>query len=309
MNTEGEEKLGKALLVEVGMSYVEEIIPSIRPRDYDHLASTLTEYFEEKKTYEEASALFTEVIGRDDPLVRVKEILSITDEPIAYSKELEKEDSQARRKTRTWGSYEDQRLIAGVYKFGTDKWREVAAFVGNGRTRAQCTQRWARGLNPKICKKHWTPAEDEQLKRLVQMYGEKSWTKIAAALGNRCDVQCRYHYRQLIKGDEPQRNFMGLGNRPMSESASAFFTPQYQPIMPQPIFIPNVMMQDQVMGEVPAQAPSQFAYPMRLSYTVLPTVIPKSKPATTIPLSSEIRTSERTTGNSQIDTFLSHFNK
>jgi len=29
----------------------------------------------------------------------------------------------------------------------------VASFVGNGRTRAQCAQRWSRGLNPKICKK------------------------------------------------------------------------------------------------------------------------------------------------------------
>lgn len=306
MNTGGE-KPGQDLLVEVGMSYVEEIIPSIAPKDYDHLASTLTEYFEQKKTYEEAAAIFTEIIGRDDPIIRVKEILSITDEPIPYSKDLEKEDSQARRKTRTWGSYEDQRLIAGVYKFGTDKWRDVAAFVGNGRTRAQCTQRWARGLNPKICKKHWTPAEDEQLKRLVQMYGEKSWTKIASALGNRCDVQCRYHYRQLIKGDEPPRNFMGLGNRPISESASSFFTPQFQPIMPQTMFVPGV-----VVGDARAPMPGHFPYPvqpMRLSYTVLPpNTLSKSDPV--IPLSSEIATPERPKAvNTQIDTFLSHFSK
>lgn len=34
---------------------------------------------------------------------------------------------------------------------------------------------------------------------LVQFYGEKSWTLIASKLGNRCDVQCRYRYRQMIR--------------------------------------------------------------------------------------------------------------
>ena len=31
------------------------------------------------------------------------------------------------------------------------------------------------------------------------MHGTKSWTKVALEMGNRSDVQCRYHYRQLTQ--------------------------------------------------------------------------------------------------------------
>ncbi|OHT00498.1 Myb-like DNA-binding domain containing protein [Tritrichomonas foetus] len=232
-----EEPLGKNLLVEVGLSYVEGILPTIDTNEYDRLASTLTEYLNEEKTFEECAVLFQEVLGRDDPLVRVREILNTSDEPIPYSEEAQAQDENPhnRKKTRTWGGYEDQRLVAGVYKFGLDNWPMVAAFVGNGRTRAQCAQRWARGLNPRICKKHWSHAEDEQLKQLVQTYGEKAWTKIAAAFGNRSDVQCRYHYRQIVKGDEIPGSFMSLRRgTPVALSTQAFYNPQFPASIMQP---------------------------------------------------------------------------
>ena len=41
--------------------------------------------------------------------------------------------------------------------------------------------------------------EDVKLIQLVRQYGDKSWTKISNAMGNRSDVQCRYHYIQLTK--------------------------------------------------------------------------------------------------------------
>lgn len=102
-----------------------------------------------------------------------------------------------RKKTRSWTEYEDQRLLAGIHKFGTDNWVSVAAFVGNGRTRAQCSQRWTRGLDPRISKDKWSPEDEESLMRLVIQYGTKSWTRIAQEIGNRSDVQCRYHYKQM----------------------------------------------------------------------------------------------------------------
>ena len=97
---------------------------------------------------------------------------------------------------------EDQRLLAGVWKFGLNNWPLVARFVGNGRTRNQCSQRWNRGLNPVLFKGPWTEEEDEKLVALVKEFGEKSWKRIASVLGNRSDVQCRYHFQQIQKKED-----------------------------------------------------------------------------------------------------------
>ena len=267
-----EEPVGKSLLVEVGLSYVEGIFPTIDTVDYDRLGAALTDYLDNQKTYEDCSKLFNEVLGKDDPLVRVKEIINTPEEPIVYSEEAQAQDENPhnRKKTRTWGGYEDQRLIAGVYKFGLDNWPMVAQFVGNGRTRAQCAQRWARGLNPRICKKHWSHAEDEQLKQLVQTYGEKSWTKIAAAFGNRSDVQCRYHYRQIVKGDESAGSFMSLRRgTPVALSTQAFYNPQFTSIMQPQIYImptlPVVPAAQIVQAPPGAYPPSAAPTPMPLN--------------------------------------------
>jgi hypothetical protein len=106
---------------------------------------------------------------------------------------------EPRRKIREWTQWEDQRLLAGIYRYGLGNWRSIADFVGNDRTRAQCCQRWCRGLDPNIVKGNWTRETDEQLLALVALHGNKCWTQIAAELGNRCDVQCRYRYHQLAK--------------------------------------------------------------------------------------------------------------
>jgi hypothetical protein len=100
---------------------------------------------------------------------------------------------------RTWSNPEDVRLLAGILRFGTDDWSRVAAFVGSGRTKSQCHQRWTRGLDPRIAKENWTPQQDEVLLMLVALYGQKCWTRISKGLGNRCDVQCRYRYSVLQK--------------------------------------------------------------------------------------------------------------
>lgn len=328
--------LGKDVLVEVGMSYVEGIMPTIDPRDYDRLATTLADFLDDRIKFADASRVFMETTGRDEPLIRVKEILTIPDDPIPYTEEARTEDNHNRKKTRTWSAYEDQRLVAGVYRYGLDNWPMVASFVGNGRTRAQCTQRWTRGLNPKICKKHWTAAEDEQLKRLVQRYGEKAWTKIAAALGNRSDVQCRYHYRQISRGDEMQGTFMSLGrNGALVQSANAFYNSQFRPIVTQPVYVvPAVVVpheevpvppQPQPVFGPPPVPPSALAMPvnpLRLSYNVLPSYVrpkqwesvqnvapipvrpPVPKAATVSPSATR---NEKPSISDGIDNFLSHF--
>lgn len=106
-----------------------------------------------------------------------------------------------RTKTQTWNQFEDSRLKVAVETMGTEDWNAIAAYVGNGRTKNQCSQRWNRCLNPTISKSKWSPQEDEKLINLVDIYGTKAWKKIALILGNRSDVQCRYHYKMMTCSD------------------------------------------------------------------------------------------------------------
>ena len=91
------------------------------------------------------------------------------------------------------------RLITAVHLHGPTKWIQISEFVGGGRTRSQCSQRWNRGLNPMISKSPWNLDEEKLLLALVHKYGLKSWKKIANELQNRSDVQCRYHFSQIQK--------------------------------------------------------------------------------------------------------------
>ena len=102
-----------------------------------------------------------------------------------------------RARNRGWSQEEDARLRQGVQLFGAGSWSVIASYVGNGRTRAQCSQRWFRGINPAISRVKWTEEEMEKLLALVAKYGSNQWVKVAAEMENRCDVQCRYKYAQI----------------------------------------------------------------------------------------------------------------
>ena len=104
-----------------------------------------------------------------------------------------------RHRSAPWSTEEDERLIAGIFHFGLSDWQKVSSFVGKGRTRSQCGQRWLRCLDPNVNKDKWTPEEDEKLKKLVEVYGSRSWARIAKELGNRTDVQCRYRFVRCNK--------------------------------------------------------------------------------------------------------------
>jgi hypothetical protein len=122
----------------------------------------------------------------------------------------------SRRKTQAWTSVEDSRLREAVQRFGTDNWNLVAKCIGTNRTRSQCSQRWQRGLDPRIARTRWTPDEEAKLLKLVAEYGEKSWIRVSQAIGNRSDVQCRYRYHQIQKG-----HFASEATREESEEAEA----------------------------------------------------------------------------------------
>lgn len=128
------------------------------------------------------------------PIEYLKQILDQSDEPLEIQPALA---SVKKNKHKPWSQVEDQRLLHGILKYGITNWTSISRFVGNGRTRAQCSQRWARGLDPSIKKERWSPEELEKLLSLVADCGPGHWTEISAKLGNRSDVQCRYQYNLL----------------------------------------------------------------------------------------------------------------
>jgi hypothetical protein len=187
-------------LAAVGVAYVLEYNDRTPPDRLDALESTLNLFLDGAVSRTDAAIAFETLIGSAKPLDRIVTILQTPPTPIPDFFVESHLSNPPGRKSRSWTEYEDQRLLAGIHHFGIDDWQAVASFVGNGRTRAQCSQRWIRGLDPRISKDHWTAADISKLQHLVEIYGAKNWTKIAGEMGNRSDVQCRYRYKQLKQG-------------------------------------------------------------------------------------------------------------
>jgi hypothetical protein len=156
-------------------------------------------------SYEECVELFSTVSQCPLAVTKLQTILALGEEPLPLPGNHPTDClNLIRQRTRPWTEPEDQRLLAGIIRFGLENWQAVAHFVGSGRNRAQCSQRWVRGLDPRISKRGWTPDDDADLINLVSQHGLKSWAKIATLIGSRSDVQCRYRYFQLQRGNTCQ---------------------------------------------------------------------------------------------------------
>lgn len=242
---------GLEYMVDLALSDVEDSMNDLSKEMKEKLKDLFTSYVYEEISYEKCRQSLLSLIGRDDSLSRIKEIMMIPDEPLPFDEEQEQNAKKldyhmsVRKKNHTWTAIEDQRLLAAVARYGIENWKNISDFVGNGRTRSQCSQRWLRCLNPKISKKSWTNEEDKQLKELVDIHGNKSWTKIASIMGNRSDVQCRYHYNHLIEGSNfhnssvstPQDTHNSVPNEkfiPKTASIDQYHFPH--PIIQQPTF-------------------------------------------------------------------------
>ncbi|OHS93120.1 Myb-like DNA-binding domain containing protein [Tritrichomonas foetus] len=187
---------GLPAILEVYKSDIDRIKPLFKSHDSrERLSRTITNYLLQNIPFEEALNIFTEECGHTETVYKLREIVEVDPNPIPSDDDPE----AAHKKSRSWSQNEDIRLLAGIYRYGLDNWSSIAVFVGNNRTRAQCAQRWSRGLNPRISKDSWTHEDETKLINYVNQFGEKSWTKIAALIGNRSDVQCRYHYNQITK--------------------------------------------------------------------------------------------------------------
>ena len=191
---------GLQALVEICQADIERHHMNLPLETRARLLDTVTAYLRQSCSFDDANRVFTEVAAPREVLLRMRGVLECDPTPIPYDETRE----NPHKKTRAWTPEEDTRLLAGILKSGLDNWSVVAASVGNNRTRAQCAQRWSRGLNPRICKDTWTPEEESKLLQYVRMLGDKAWTKISALIGNRSDVQCRYHYHQICKSGVTQ---------------------------------------------------------------------------------------------------------
>ena len=187
-------------LLDVAMSYVKATSVTIEdPAVLQRIREAFSRVIYNGQGREELVTLLLQFIKTTQPLDRIDAILYVPSQPPPTPHKDLDMGSSIRKKTRPWAAGEDARLIAGIHRFGLDDWVSVARFVGNGRTRAQCAQRWVRGLDPRISKDQWTWEDEQKLLSLVANGENKGWTAIAAAMGNRSDVQCRYHFLQMRK--------------------------------------------------------------------------------------------------------------
>ncbi|EAX97215.1 Myb-like DNA-binding domain containing protein [Trichomonas vaginalis G3] len=209
--------LGQHCILEYFSSQFQDLNPEIDDSVFENLKEILLSYIRDSISYEDCLSIFMDKLGTTTPLEMLKAVLE-TDvnarEEIDSSSSDSSSDSigsvsnSGRKRARPWNTEEDRRLLAGILHNGTDNWSLVAEIVGETRTRAQCSQRWFRGLDPRISKKRWSAEEDKKLLDFVEEYGETAWAKIANSMGNRSDVQCRYHYQQLKKMMRKPSNHM-----------------------------------------------------------------------------------------------------
>jgi hypothetical protein len=187
-------------LLDFSFSLMSTEFPDISTVTTSSVRSWISLFLSGRLSYPEFHKLAVEHCGAANFVERLQDILTVVPEPLpepknSFSKY--SDDKDVRNKTRSWTLLEDNRLLAGIRKFGFDAgstWGAIAEFVGNGRSQSQCSQRWIRVLDPRIYKGKWTQEEDKTLLEFVALYGERSWMKISAKVLNRSDVQCRYRY-------------------------------------------------------------------------------------------------------------------
>lgn len=225
----------------------------------NELILIMKDFIQKRIPYENARDRYIKAAGNASAIEKIRDVIQMPTEIIKVQSDSEDSDEKNRRKMQKWSTYEDNRLLAAIYRFGIDNWALIAKFVGNNRTRAQCAQRWTRCLNPRICKDTWEPREDSLLLQLVQRFGDHSWTKVAEYLGNRSDVQCRYRYTQISR----ELHFQKM-------QATPSVMPQMAGNMSSPRVAFPQMSQSKAMdsGAIQLQPPKIMAAPFQHRYSM-----------------------------------------
>ena len=247
MSTNSSIALSKAFpILETAMNILDD---DNIPKDKETLNTAeniFMEYIENHITYQEAFQTVSKISNGTCALDKIKAILATKLVPIPPAPEFLEMRNENRKKTRQWTNEEDNRLLYGIYKEGLDNWTAISAYVGHGRTRSQCCQRWVRGLDPRISKKQWSKEEEKKLLQLIDDLGDKSWTKISTYFGNRSDVQCRYKYLQI------QRAKPGAQKNSPSKESTQVSPPSPPPQQTIPPAAPNKAIHIPVQPQAPA---------------------------------------------------------
>ncbi|KAK9813823.1 hypothetical protein WJX73_000219 [Symbiochloris irregularis] len=98
--------------------------------------------------------------------------------------------SNIHREPQSWTPAEDDALRQAVNNVGTTDWASIANQVGQ-RSPQQCLERFQTISVPLRERSLWTREEDDRLKRLVDKYGAKYWTRLAEYMPGRHAKQCR----------------------------------------------------------------------------------------------------------------------
>ena len=65
------------------------------------------------------------------------------------------------------------------------------------------TKRKPRAGKTPTAKIIWTPAEDEELRRLVDVYGDQSWHRLCKMMPNKTELRCFKRWKQLKRLENP----------------------------------------------------------------------------------------------------------
>ena len=106
-------------------------------------------------------------------------------------------------KKKKWTPEEDQLLIDGISKFGSD-WKEVATVVP-GRTGKQCRERWLSRMCPTLVHMEWTPQEDIILIQKQKEIGNK-WSIVSSFLPGRSTTAVKNRWNYLCRRDIPNHS-------------------------------------------------------------------------------------------------------
>lgn len=185
------------------MNFAKQLSPTMTLETESSLSILFQNFIAEIISVEEAREICHSFIKTTAPIDRLNRIL-VTSKQLLPQADKTPEITfmpieGSRKRPRIWKEDEDIKLLAAIQKYGFENWGNVVEFVGGGRTRSQCSQRWHRVINPSISKTEWTSSEDEELIKSVQELGLQSWAKVASRLKNRSDVQARYRYFHMDK--------------------------------------------------------------------------------------------------------------
>jgi hypothetical protein len=186
------------IAVKYALSISKKLLYHLTPNDTIELSAIITEMHRDERQFP-----INQVPTRYGTVAKeIFDLLTLSPNPIPSinpepdNQNLGQNRPHRREKTQIWSPYEYMRLIAAIMKFGLKNWSTVAMYIGSNRNRSQCSQRWKRCLDPDISKDAWTADEEARLLELVHQHGTQCWAKMADLMISRCDVQCRYKFRQ-----------------------------------------------------------------------------------------------------------------